>query len=284
MTSHLARIRSLPLPTVAQTLGLEQDRYDSNKWRGEGIRVSINDNRFFDHLQLSGGGGAIDLVMHVVGCSFGEAVAHLSRQAGRVHDPAPSISHPRAPRRARRPFERPEPCAEAWSAVRAYLTQDRALDPQLVDQAYAQGLVYGTRPLGHINACFVGQTAAELRGIQSSWRGLAPGSRVSQGGLRLLSGPRPRTLVVVESAIDALSYLQLFRAEREPFLVMSTCGAKPHPAYVQQALDAGWKVVCGYDADDPGNEAASRMMERWPSVERQRPERGKDWNDQLRAN
>lgn len=282
MSRNLENLRSLPLPSVAASLGLSQHLHDPHKFRGEGVRVSITGQQFFDHLQCRGGGGAIDLVMHVCACSFRQAVAYLSLQCVSAPDFASPILRPRAAQKPCAPFVRPEPCPATWSAVLAYLTRDRGLDEDLVDAAHAQGLLYAVRRLGHINACFVGQQAAELRAIQGKWYGLAAGSKPDQGGLRLVSAPRPRTLVVAEAPIDCLSYLQLFRTEQEPFLVMSTCGTKPSPPFVEQAQDAGWRVICGYDADQPGDEAAARMMERWPKVERHRPSTGKDWNYQLR--
>lgn len=67
-------IRNLDLEAVAVSLGLQKDRRDKNKWKDAGHTISINDGKFMDWLADKGGGGAIDLVMHVRKVEFKEAV------------------------------------------------------------------------------------------------------------------------------------------------------------------------------------------------------------------
>ncbi len=72
------QLRDLPLDEVAIRLGLTQDKYDQHKWRGEGQIISINDQKFYDHANLKGGYGAIDLVMHVQAREFKQALQWLA--------------------------------------------------------------------------------------------------------------------------------------------------------------------------------------------------------------
>ena len=49
------QLRDLPLDEIAIRLGLTQDKYDKHKWRGEGQIISINDQKFYDHANLTRG-------------------------------------------------------------------------------------------------------------------------------------------------------------------------------------------------------------------------------------
>ena len=54
---------------LAPLLGYRQDTVDRSRWRRKGSVVNVKGAKFFDHLQGSGGGGAIDLVVHARGCT-----------------------------------------------------------------------------------------------------------------------------------------------------------------------------------------------------------------------
>ncbi|KYC41016.1 hypothetical protein WA1_23095 [Scytonema hofmannii PCC 7110] len=77
------RVRDLPLEDVAYHLGLHQDNKAQHKWKGSERIISIIGTRFYDFTgNQKGGGGATDLVMHVLGCGFQEAVLWLQDQFG----------------------------------------------------------------------------------------------------------------------------------------------------------------------------------------------------------
>ena len=71
-------VREADLEGVAVELGLERDPHDKHKWRDGDHIISISDRLFMDWVADKGGGGAIDLVMHVQGCEFKAAVEWLS--------------------------------------------------------------------------------------------------------------------------------------------------------------------------------------------------------------
>jgi hypothetical protein len=75
-------VRSLPLETVAAELGLESDIQRPQQWRSAGFDININGSKFYDWAVLKGGGGAIDLVMHVEQCGFRKAVVWLRDRFG----------------------------------------------------------------------------------------------------------------------------------------------------------------------------------------------------------
>ncbi len=81
-TAMVQDVRSLPLETVAAELGLAADSQRPHQWRSSGFDININGSKFYDWAVLKGGGGAIDLVMHVEQCGFRKAVAWLRDRFG----------------------------------------------------------------------------------------------------------------------------------------------------------------------------------------------------------
>jgi len=91
-------------------------------------------------------------------------------------------------------------------------------------------------------------------------------------------------VVVVESAIDALSHAQETGDHEAAYI---SIGGQPSPdqwAVLETALlnkqAQGAALVAGTDADVAGDVLAERIAELVPGIERQRPTAG-DWNEQL---
>ena len=87
-----------------------------------------------------------------------------------------------------------------------------------------------------------------------------------------------RVLVLCESAIDAISCFQLHRQG----VCISTAGVRSDPRWLPGLIARGYVIYCGFDADPPGDAAASDMIARHPTVRRLRPS-AHDWNDLLVA-
>ena len=123
---------------------------------------------------------------------------------------------------ADRAFEKPQPVGANWAHVRHYLADVRGLEPAELDHLHAQGYLYAD---ARRNAVFwSGGQLAELRGTGSrQWRGLARGSRrMVEGGFSFQAAEVFDRVVLVESAIDALSYFQLHGPGS--YLIQSTSG------------------------------------------------------------
>ncbi|MCZ7639303.1 MAG: hypothetical protein M5U12_26625 [Verrucomicrobia bacterium] len=73
------RLRALPLPVVLAALEATPDPGDRAKWRTARGVLSITGAKFINWNQGVGGGGAIDLVMHVQEFGFGQAPAMVGR-------------------------------------------------------------------------------------------------------------------------------------------------------------------------------------------------------------
>jgi len=102
------------------------------------------------------------------------------------------------------------------------------------------------------------------------------------------------TLVIAETAIDALSYAVLFGHHRSRFVSTSGQLNNDQPGLLQSAIEKmpqGGRVVMALDNDEGGDELAARITDLYAAAKRidlelhdDRPTvRGSDWNDVLKA-
>lgn len=267
------RLRALPLPVVLAALEATPDPSDPAKWRTARGVLSVTGPKFINWNQGVGGGGAIDLVMHVQQLGFGRALQWLEDRFGTPASAQPAsvfTSHA---------WTLPPPAVHHWPRVERYLIEERKLPRSLLAPLAHAGILYAD---ARVNAVFLlGDTqatavGAELRGTSQPWRGMAPGSRKDRGFFSVPAAS-VQAIVLCESAIDALSCHVLHPTYR----CLSTSGARPDPAWLGALLRLGLPVFCGFDADPTGDAMAQRMCELHPSVRRLRPPT-KDWNDALR--
>jgi len=267
------RLRALPLPVVLVALEATPDPADPAKWRTVRGVLSVTGAKFINWNQSVGGGGAIDLVMHVQQLGFGRALQWLEDHFGS----GPSVQPACSP--APRVLTLPHPSRHHWPRVERYLIEQRRLPRPLLTPLVHAGIIYADERanavflLGDSPAAAVG---AELRGTTSvSWRGMAPGSRKHHGCFSV-SITAANAIVLCESAIDALSCHVL----HPTFRCLSTSGARPNPAWLSSLLQQALPVFCGFDADPTGDAMADRMIALHPAITRLRPP-AKDWNDAL---
>jgi len=71
------QVRNIELISLLQHLGSTNDRQDRAKWHTRQGVICVNGQKFINWNLGTGGGGAIDLVMHLQGINFKEAVAFL---------------------------------------------------------------------------------------------------------------------------------------------------------------------------------------------------------------
>jgi hypothetical protein len=270
------RLRALPLPRVLAALEATADPGDPAKWRTARGVLSVTGPKFINWNQGVGGGGAIDLVMHVRQVGFGQALEWLEARFGVTTPTQPSaVSTPQT-------LRLPPAVAHHWPRIERYLVEERRLPPSLLLPLRDSGSLYAD---AHANAVFLlGDTAAtavgaELRGTTArSWRGLAPGSRKDRGFFSVSGAAATQAIVLCESAIDALSC----HALHPDYRCLSTSGARPDPAWLRTLIAQGLSIHCGFDADPTGEAMAQRMIHLHPLIRRLRPP-AKDWNDALRS-
>lgn len=304
------RVRDISLKRVIDDLGLYKDPKDASKFIDDEkiFAISLKDgSKFYDHKAQTGGGGAIDLVKHVLQSDFKDAVAWLADRYGE-QDASRALAHiqaQQAPKRVKRiaatqpAFKLPK-CDETWSRVKAWLTQKRGLPSWLVDTLKQAGYIQSDTRANAVFPLFdrTGKAVgAELKGTgKRPFTGLAAGSSKKDGvfAFRTSSEKPLKTLVVAESALDALSYATLRQNELDAALVVSTAGARRElPSWVVSKLssDPITEVRLAFDHDQQGQEYVEQYRRQLTeSGVRQRitPDMpstsGADWNDALRSN
>jgi hypothetical protein len=279
------RLRAVPLETVLTLRGARRDPRDRAKWHTERGPLSITGMKFFNWHQHQGGGGAIDLVMHLAGVDYRTARSWLETNASAG---LPAAALPAAAPSGGKPVT-------AWSPdalrlpqrdpgrlprVRQYLTRRRGLCASLLEPLLESGQLYAD---GYANAVFLlvagkaqRPVGAELRGTGPRvWRAIASGSNKDLGYFWI--GARgAREIVLCESAIDALSCFQIHPQR----ICISTSGVRADPPWLPVLIARGYTIFCGFDADHPGDAAAAQMIALHPTVRRLRPS-AHDWNDLL---
>jgi hypothetical protein len=268
------RLRGVDLAAVLRLAGAQPDRSDPHKWHtGRGV-LSVTGAQFINWSLGQGGGGAIDLVIHLQQLGFGQALQWLE-----THFPTAEIALAPAPP-PRPTLSLPCPSPEHLDQVRRYLIEQRRLSPALMEPLLDSGDLYAD---ARANAVFLLRdrrnqpVGAELRGTTAAaWRGMAPGSRKDLGFFAVPAAPLEAT-ILCESAIDALSCHALHPRYR----CISTAGARPNPGWLADLIGRTHRLYCGFDLDPTGEAMAASMISLHPSIRRLRPSR-KDWNDVLR--
>ena len=292
-------LRATPIETLIEQLGLIQDKSDRHKWKLKvgkstvaAITIKESTQEFYDHLNLKGGRGAIDLVMHVRGCNFIEAVNWLD--GGSILDS--NYSHLSPVRSPSQP-EKPQKCQirdpKSWQLVRTYLVNKRKIPAELIDRLHNIGLIdadinQNAMFFRHeIEANFTRGKAigVSLRSATGSWKGLSAGTKKDrcQFWFANKEGP-PERIIVTEAPIDALSFAAKDLNDTRTTLYLSKDGSGPIPvAEFEKVLARGGEIIVATDNDRAGELLAWKIAEQIPSITRVKPEpEYKDWNDQLR--
>jgi len=271
-------VRNIELNVLLRHFGSTNDNQDRVKWHTSQGVISINGPKFINWTLGTGGGGAIDLAMHLQGFGFIDAVTFL-------YDTFPCTSILNVPNQTRAPkivFKLPPRCDKKLPRVVHYLKNVRCIPDGTISGLIQSGKLYADIKS---NAVFLllGKkkriVGAELRGTgNTQWRGMAPVSRKKLGCFYIV-GKSPMKMVLCESAIDAISCAVLY----PEYTAISTSGVSAEPAWLRRFLKKGCEVYCGFDTDSPGETMAAQMIKRYPSIKRLRPSRH-DWNEVLQQN
>ena len=278
-----AVVRELPLENVLAYCGAVRDRRDRSKWHTAQGTLSVSGAKFINWRQDVGGGGAIDLVMHLAELDFAAAVVWLEDHlAGGFAGETAAVAAYRSSAADGQPrtLRLPAPDARMLDRVRRYLTGRRRLQAALLEPLLECGRLYADHRGNAVFLLVAGKAqrpvGAELRGSGPRvWRGMAPGSRKDHGYF-WIGKAGSREIVLCESAIDAVSCYQVDPQR----ICISTAGVRANPAWLGGLIDRGYTLHCGFDADPPGDDAAARMLALHPTIGRLRPP-AHDWNDAL---
>jgi hypothetical protein len=270
-----ARLRVVPLEAVLPLCGAHPDPDDKRKWHVPTGVLSITGAKFMNWNCGVGGGGAIDLVIHLNHLDFKTALDWLAH-----HFPDALPAEPVTPI-SQSQLKLPSPDPSKLERVKQYLIQQRAIPPALLNPLIQSGTLYADTRANAVFLFYGKQNlpvGAELRGTtRRPWRGLAPGSQKDLGFFSIPAEPLP-AIILCESAIDAISCFALHPQHR----CISTAGARPNAPWLTPLLHQDCHVCCGFDADSTGDDMAHAMIFLHPTIKRLRPSQH-DWNDVLRA-
>ena len=289
-------VRRIDLGEILKQTGGFKQRYDKSKWQTcQGvISVSSNGKKFMNWTAGIGGGGAIDLVIHLNECNFKTAVfwlldnfASFNFNIGKIlkaEAMEPMAPQPTVNVKARAALALPERDVKRMPQVYNYLRYVRGIPGKIINLIIDSGKLYADKR-GNAVFLLLGKekkvVGAELRGTDGlrgqRWQGMASGSRKHLGAFYVKS-PNPEKMVICESAIDAISYFAL----QPDCIAISTSGANPNPAWLSLFINKDFDIYCGFDSDQVGDGLADKMIKRYPTVKRLRP-KNHDWNEELKA-
>ena len=236
--------------------------------------LTVKGNKWFRHSQ-SKGGYPIDFVMEFYNKTFPEAMQML------IGEEAIEITAESTPKIE---FRLPPRC-ESNERIIKYLTEERKLPKDLVEEFIASGMIY--EDAKHHNVVFVGKDIngipryAHCRGTADKFRMDVVGSDKSFGFCYRGKG---KELFVFEAPIDLLSHIALYPAGWREHSYLSLGGVSPKALehFLSERKDIEG-IYIATDNDEAGNNAAEKLAELIPqeiSVYRFLPN-AKDWNEEL---
>lgn len=285
-------VRCIPLEEVVHRYGYERTKKDG---RGEkyvlpdGRLIRIEGERFWDFSEDCGGGGAIDLAMHLMGLDFLCALTWLSDMS---LDRETAISCTRAERSETDrtdSFLLPPYDPDKVRQMFGYLIRRRHIAPETVRNMLQSKRIY---PTTYGSIVFVHRdvagcvTGASIRGNGSTFKQTI--GRKFRGAFWIGDGT---VVVLVESPIDALSYVALFPQVAERVRVVSMAGL----GFSEQLLKSFGCTVWINGFDNPQQErnehaaqANRRTSDRLASLAQsldiaciRHTPANKDWNEDL---
>lgn len=280
--------RDISLVDVMNSFGCIQKDNDPKNWDTPVGRVSVQEYNtptladvFYNHDLSKGGGGAIDLVMHLGGYNFKEAMAHIATNLGGVAAAEAAVLHrvkktiSEAATKPAAPYVVPTGVDSTWPHVFDYLTRTRGISAEVVSKYHELGYL---RSDAYQNAVFVNdkKNGHSLRGTLPG--SAFKGSRGTKGFFSLGNGDPTIPVFVCEGALDALSLRSV------GVNAIATNGSTDMTALHELLLQyraQGCHLVAAFDNDDAGNKMAHAVLD-WVDVGAgfARP-KGKDWNDDL---
>ncbi len=287
------KVRDTPLDLVATQLCLEPDPSDKYKWDSLENTISITGSKFYDWQQMKGGGGAIDLVMHVNQCDFKQSVAWLNERLGESAMLEAASYHAKviAETEPVYQFTPPAQDVEKWQQVKTYLKSQRMLPSSMIDNLHDLGLVYAD---DRENAVFIRRTlpeqvvtGASLRGTtgtNNNFKGLARGSKRDDGWFYFArggqSGEPIQRVVLTKSPIDAMSKAILERSESSLTLYLSVDrGGNVPLEFLLNLRERSVIVALGNDATSEA--MAQKIMEQLQDQTVRSQSKANDWNQDL---
>lgn len=222
------------------------ERYDS---------LTVKGNKWFRHSQNKGG-YPVDFVMAFYNKTFPDAMQML------IGEEAIEITAESTPKVE---FRLPPRCGSNDRIIK-YLTEERKLPKDLVEEFIADGLIY--EDAKHHNVVFVGKDIngipryAHCMGTSDKFRMDVTGSDKSYGFCHRGKG---KELFVFEAPIDLMSHIALYPAGWRGHSYLSLGGVSPKALerFLSECKDIE-SIYIATDNDEAGNSAAEKLAELIP--------------------
>lgn len=298
---ELQAAKDVDLCDVAGALGYTVKRVGQYHTLKEMDSVRIYDRRSWfrwsrQHDSEGKGGSQIDFLKAFAGMEIKEAVPWLLDFSGYRGHAAKEVGLPveHQPQKAngagKKKFVLPSP-AHDNRHLYSYLAKERAVSKEVIDHFVGAGLAYEAK--GYHNIVFKGNDKegvtrfASMRGVyDKDGKGFkcdVAGSDKKYGFNLFREGSREA--IVFESAIDAMSYVDIFQDYRSSLLALGMLSDAPLATFLYEHPQVQCITFC-LDNDVPGRKAAGALMQKYYGlgyeVEDKAPPKGyKDYNQWL---
>lgn len=233
------------------------------------------------------GGDNIGLLREYMDMSFLDAVEALTGEhIDRTYTPSRTYESKPVQQTAR---ELSLAEADNCRRVFAYLCKTRGLDYDMLSALVKESTISQEEKTGNVLFKYYDDRGkvigAEKVGTSTEhkFKGIATGSAGGHG-FEVVCGTGEKAFFF-ESAIDMLSYLQMYSKELDNCRLVSMMGVKPSivlDTMLRHNIAPENVFLCS-DNDTAGNEFARRLQEQYPDMKRiVTPDTYKDWNDMLR--
>lgn len=287
-------LRGIPLAAVMQAFGGTPDPKDPKRnWRTAAGRITVTGEKFHNHDLGKGGGGAIDLAMHLGDMHFKDAIAFLGKEFGNVSTIEQYKKE--AEKHAKRILDTtkapklgiPQIDSTRIKQVFDYLTKKRGIAADIVKENIEKKNIWSD---SWGNCCFALRdiqgkiVGAELRG---TYEKPYHGTRGQKGLFYSGKAPEDKKAAFTEAGIDALSYQTIMREQGDnSIVVVSTTGNQKIKLVetAQEMVKRGYKIIAAYDNDKVGNQLSELLKaaveDAKGEYKRECPP-DKDWNETL---
>ena len=288
LVDRSGELRVISLPEVALKLGMQPSEFDADRWSSSNHSIVISGPQFRVAGESDKGQGAIDLVMRVKDCSFGESLVWLERQLGTGAARAAAVEQvdTAVAEVAATQFIPPVQSEVRWPRVRDLLRKQTYLPSPLIDQLYAEGLLYADAQ-GHavfIERDTAGATAGAIqRDEAGKYQRLETSDETAAFYVVMPDNQlmqKPDRVVITDDPIEALAKLTLERtaqpAQRTQYQSLGGQGAP-----LEQAQGVS-QVSVALSHSEAGDRAAQEIYQVIPWAKSDRPETSHQ--AQLKAN
>jgi 5S rRNA maturation endonuclease (ribonuclease M5) len=291
------------LVEYAESKGYEIDRQESSRAsvvmrNGEDKIIVATDAKdghsvYFSVRNESDNGSIIDFVQRRQGLNLGQTRKELRPWIGESSQTTKRKPEAERPRKPEPSNQDRQQVLRVWmqmqetSGKHAYLEKERKIKAKTLEDVRFKAVV---RIDSRGNALFPHFDRSGISGFEIKNKEFTGFSKSGQKALWYSTNiQHAKKIVIVESAIDAMSHAQLKSKETDVAYISTGGSMSEHQRELVQAAltkahERGVSIIIATDNDEQGKKLANELKELAPKLAllvREEPTRGKDWNEQL---